>query len=146
MTDQPNMTAIERALEKWRPRIESFKSLRDNHNTSTLQDAMAIELFDALDSLVEEAKAHEQEPLRGVLVMQRANANTWKDRGPFDWLEGLQEEVDELQSTLSGQHDGPVEHELRQIASIALNWLVRRDTLVSPYERPVQAHQEASDG
>lgn len=54
-------TAIDGLLDKWRPRIDAFKSLRDNHNTSTLQDAMAIELFDALAALVDEAKDRERQ-------------------------------------------------------------------------------------
>lgn len=65
----------------------------------------------------------DQEPLAGVIAMQMAHAKTWQKSDERTWIDGLKEEVYELLDTLDGLHAGPAEHELRQIASIAINWL-----------------------
>lgn len=57
-----------------------------------------------------------------------ANANqhreTWTPLDPDYWFQRLVQEVGELGSSLAGDHKDPPEHELYQIAGIALNWLV----------------------
>ena len=50
----------------------------------------------------------------------------WRDKPESYWLARLQEEVAELTLTLDEQHKGPVSLELREIASICLNWLDMR--------------------
>lgn len=59
---------------------------------------------------------------------------TWQDAPTWKWYLGLVEEVAELGLALLGLHkhrDGPntdtVDWELRQIGSIALNWIRKRD-------------------
>ena len=66
-------------------------------------------------------------PVSQVLAMQREHVDTWQDAEESVWREGLQEEVEELFDSLDHLHEGPVEHELRQIGSIAINWLRYRE-------------------
>lgn len=61
-----------------------------------------------------------------VLALQQKHAETWRHEGAVGWLSGLEEEVRELQCALFGVHEHTPEWELRQIASIALNWLDMR--------------------
>lgn len=53
----------------------------------------------------------------------RANSERWKDQPESYWLARLNQEVAELTLALQGEHVGPVDHELKQIASICTNWL-----------------------
>ena len=64
--------------------------------------------------------------VRDVLDLKEANASRWRDRDDAYWFARLMQEVGELSSSLVGDHEDPPEHELRQIASIALNWLEKR--------------------
>jgi hypothetical protein len=50
----------------------------------------------------------------------------WRERDEGYWLQRLMQEVGELASVLAGDHTDTVEHELTQVASIAVNWLRRR--------------------
>lgn len=61
-----------------------------------------------------------------VLEFKRRHAQTWRDKSDWYWLAGLCEEVAELALSLAGLHRGPVEWELGQIVTIAMNWLEKR--------------------
>lgn len=60
---------------------------------------------------------------------------TWRDKEEWQWYLGLLEEVAELGLALAGWHkdenlamrDDGIEWELRQIGSIAMNWIRHRD-------------------
>ena len=67
----------------------------------------------------------EADPSMGVLAYQREHEHRWKDKPDAYWMERLWQEIQELRDTLDGKHEGPVEHELRQIGSICINWLLR---------------------
>lgn len=56
-----------------------------------------------------------------TLQLKRIHNSTWADKPDWYWFTGLIEEVVELTLTLIGLHKGPVEWELLQIASIAMN-------------------------
>ena len=62
-----------------------------------------------------------------VLLMQHKHKNLWQDEDDSFWREKLKDEVHELFDTLDELHEGPVTHELHQIATIAINWLRRLD-------------------
>jgi len=47
----------------------------------------------------------------------------WADKGDWYWFCRLLEEVTELLGVLLDLHQGPIGHELAQIASIARNWI-----------------------
>ena len=51
---------------------------------------------------------------------------TWAGEPDARWLQGLVEEVGELASALAGRHEHTPEFELRQIATIAMNWMAER--------------------
>ena len=57
-----------------------------------------------------------------VLLCKHKHATTWRDKSQLTWVCGLLEEVCELMLSLVGLHDGPVDHELMQIAAICMNW------------------------
>ena len=61
-----------------------------------------------------------------VWDLQTKHINTWRDKAEWYWFARFSEEVGELGGALVGNHDGPVEWELSQIAAIALNWLDMR--------------------
>lgn len=48
---------------------------------------------------------------------------TWRKRSNFYWLLRLIQEVGELALALIGRHRHRPQHELKQIVSIAVNWL-----------------------
>jgi hypothetical protein len=58
-----------------------------------------------------------------VLEMKAKYAGYWNLEDNDYWLARLMQEVGEAASVLANDHDDTLEHELRQIASIALNWL-----------------------
>lgn len=64
--------------------------------------------------------------LADVLRIAEQCAEKWKDTPEMYWVSRLNQEVNELEMSLIGEHDDPPEHELIQIASIALNMLKRR--------------------
>ena len=70
-------------------------------------------------------KAIEQEALDVYSLAARYH-DKWRDRDEFYWLARLMQEVGELSSSLVGDHPDTPEHELRQIASIVINWLGKR--------------------
>ena len=57
-----------------------------------------------------------------VIQMKRAHEGVWKDKSTFEWFMGLMEEVAELADALLKVHEGPVSHELAQIAAICINF------------------------
>lgn len=65
--------------------------------------------------------------LGDVLGVALKHRDTWADKDDDYWFYRLSQEVGELGSSLAGDHEDTPEHELRQIASIALNWLARRE-------------------
>jgi len=62
-----------------------------------------------------------------ALELKRQHTNTWRNRGQSKWVLGLLEEVGELLLALIGLHKDLPDRELRQIATIAMNWLERRE-------------------
>ena len=51
----------------------------------------------------------------------------WRDKPESYWMARLMQEVGELASSLIGEHKDPPELELKQIASICINWLEMRE-------------------
>lgn len=66
------------------------------------------------------------EVIASVLKRFEDNRERWQDRDDHYWFERLSQEVGELGSSICGNHDDPPDWELAQIASIALNWLMKR--------------------
>lgn len=62
----------------------------------------------------------------GAIALMKRHRKTWRNRGQAYWIFGLLEEVAELIGALLGIHEGPVDHELNQIAAICLNWMDMR--------------------
>jgi len=61
-------------------------------------------------------------PLWEIIEYYHVNKTFW-DRDDTFWLRRIKEEVEELQGCIEGSHDDPIELELKQIASFAINWL-----------------------
>jgi hypothetical protein len=61
-----------------------------------------------------------------VLRLKDAHKSTWSDKPTWYWYLGLLEEVGELFLSLLRLHKDSPEHELKQIATIAMNWLEKR--------------------
>ncbi len=61
-----------------------------------------------------------------VLKLKEQHAATWRDKPESYWLARLVQKTGELASSLVGDHTDTPDHELRQIAAIALNWLEAR--------------------
>jgi hypothetical protein len=69
------------------------------------------------------------EILDSVVALKVAHKSTWRDKPESYWFARLSQELGELGGSLVGDHEGPIEWELTQIASICLNWLdMRRET------------------
>lgn len=49
--------------------------------------------------------------------------NSWQNEPESYWFYRLSQELGELGSSLAGDHEHPPIHELKQIASIATNWI-----------------------
>ena len=67
-----------------------------------------------------------QGPETDVINYKRKYESLWRDRCDAYWLERLAQEVDELKESLNGMHGDSPEWEIRQIASICINWLERK--------------------
>ena len=63
------------------------------------------------------------EPTKEILDMADRYSNYWKNFNAGYWLSRLNEEVAELTLSLNGEHKDFPEHEMKQIASICINWL-----------------------
>ena len=61
-----------------------------------------------------------------VAALVEKYSEQWRDKDDHYWLARLIQEVGELGSSLVGDHEDTPEHELKQIASIAINWLNKR--------------------
>lgn len=61
-----------------------------------------------------------------VLELRNKHSQTWRGQPDLYWFARLVQEVGELGSALVGDHDDSPEWELKQIASICLNWLEKR--------------------
>lgn len=55
--------------------------------------------------------------------------NKWQDESDEFWLDRLNAEFEELAMALAGAHEHTPELELKEIASIAINWLRKRNGL-----------------
>jgi len=66
------------------------------------------------------------DPFGPVIDLYEKHRQTWADEDEWYWLTRLQEEAGELASAICGRGSDPIDLELREIASIALNWLRRR--------------------
>jgi len=64
--------------------------------------------------------------MKQILQYKHRYRDYWRHKPESYWLARLQEEVAELTLTLDEQHEGPVSLELREIASICMNWLDMR--------------------
>lgn len=60
---------------------------------------------------------------------------TWRGESESYWFARLVEEVGELGGALVGNHNDTPDHELSQIAAIALNWLEMRAPNTGDYTR-----------
>ena len=74
-----------------------------------------------------------------VLSLKRVHKNTWTDKPSAFWFFGLLEEVVELGLSLLGLHRHAPEYELKQISSIALNWMEMRH---SRWQKEASAYEE----
>lgn len=70
--------------------------------------------------------------MKSLLEYAREHRDSWKDEGDHYWLARLQQEVAELTLVLDEQHEGPMIHELAQIAAICMNWLYWNDAFEYP--------------
>ena len=76
------------------------------------------ELWESYDCAILELRE-----IAPVLDLMRQHDQTWHDESQGYWLMRLVEEVGELASSMAGHHEDPIDWEVMQIASIALNWL-----------------------
>ena len=67
--------------------------------------------------------------MRTLIDYARGHRHMWRYEGDHYWLARLQQEVAELTLALDGQHEGPVNHELLQIATICINWLEKEHAI-----------------
>jgi hypothetical protein len=86
---------------------------------------------DALREGVATARTYGEGTVIGeVIALVECYRDKWDDKDDSYWFMRLSQEVGELGSSLAGDHDDTPEHELRQIASIAMNWLRKRNALL----------------
>lgn len=62
-----------------------------------------------------------------ILFNSHKSRGTWREKDDLYWLAGLMEEAGELAESLIEDDQQNADHELRQIASTALNWLDKRE-------------------
>lgn len=67
--------------------------------------------------------------MKQTLELKQKYAGYWRDKDEAWWFARLLQEVGELADTLTGETNDPCALELRQIASICLNWLDMRGEL-----------------
>lgn len=65
--------------------------------------------------------------MKSVLELKYKHRKTWRNKPEWYWALMLLEEVGELLLSLLGLHRHPPELELKQIATIAMNWLEMRE-------------------
>jgi hypothetical protein len=99
-----------------------------------LRDELAVILRERNDAHLALAEARAEverlrpaaEAWRQVFELQAKYSTHWRLNDETYWLARFMEEVGELAGALVGNHVGPVEWELSQLAAIALNWLDMR--------------------
>jgi len=64
--------------------------------------------------------------MRTLLDYKRRFRDHWRDEPDVYWFLRLMQEVGELADTFTEETQDPRDHELRQIASICMNWLDKR--------------------
>ena len=64
--------------------------------------------------------------MRQTLEYKRKYESYWREQPESWWLARLLQEVGELADTLTGETEDDTSLELRQIASICMNWLDMR--------------------
>lgn len=64
--------------------------------------------------------------MKQTLEYKRKYITYWRDKPEHWWSARLLQEVGELGDTFTGETNEPRSHELRQIASMCLNWLDMR--------------------
>ena len=67
-----------------------------------------------------------QTTIEWINMLKQEHKQTWRDRPDWYWCLGLLEEVGELILSLIGLHRHSPEYELRQISTIAANWIDKR--------------------
>jgi hypothetical protein len=91
--------------------------------------ALASNLAPQLAARVHELEAQLQEARQdrfGVWLLKEQCKTTWRDLPQSHWMIRIKEEIEELADALIGKHHHSPEVELKQIASICLNWLEMR--------------------
>ena len=63
----------------------------------------------------------------GIEELAMGYPDWWPNKPDTYWLMRLMQEVGEAASALAGDHEGPLNWELCQIAGICMNWLGRRN-------------------
>lgn len=66
---------------------------------------------------------------QAVLELKHLHSTTWAGKPESYWFAALAEEFGELGASLNGEHEHDPDFELRQIATICLNWLERREAI-----------------
>ena len=116
---------------RWRPEtVTSVSYVSDIETGRTLPSLEALAALCSAFNLGLAAffggAGHEQpdnKVLSLVIRHQAAHAHLWRDRDDNYWLQRLMTEVGEASGVLALDHDDTLEHELTQIASIAISWL-----------------------
>lgn len=117
----------------WLRRIEPGDALPDSMGSeggAVLSDATLA----AMDDEPMTWEHGEGTVIGEVIALAECYRDKWTDKDDAYWFMRLSQEVGELGSSLAGDHDDTPEHELRQIASIAMNWLRKRDVLQAALE------------
>ena len=65
--------------------------------------------------------------INDILEIKEKHRETWRDKPDEIWLTHFIEEVAELVLSVHGKHNHSPDIELKQIASICLNWLEMRE-------------------
>lgn len=70
-------------------------------------------------------KNSKEEILDQILQFQELYQNKWRTNDYNFWINRLLEEVTEASGVVNGTHQDNLEHELYQIASICINFLIK---------------------
>ena len=117
------------AAEKYANQARELRELFNDPKMGELSSAYANRFYAlakaAAAPCAECARLREAE---AAIVLEYAEKyrEKWQDRDDAYWLGALVEEVGELGAALNGEHHHTPELELRQISSIAINWLRKR--------------------
>ena len=75
-----------------------------------------------------------------VLTLKRRYSDQWRDMDDVYWLGRLLQEVSELALSLAKSHEHMPDHELAQIAAIAMNWIDLRGMDVGMITNSLDRH------